>query len=201
MDIPQIIIFLVGVFIIIAFFYGGPGLSEARADLTTWAVTVSGVVTGVAVVNLYLHHGILIQRGGRSIIYDILLLLVCSVFLIVGVFLGTASAEFGWLASSISAPTGAASDAFLIYIIMGATYRAFRTRTKELVVLTIGGFATFVKNAPIFEAMSPAIPAFGNWWFDVPNMAAQRGLVATGALGMFALGLRVLAGYEKRFAD
>jgi hypothetical protein len=80
--------------------------------------------------------------------------------------------------------------------IVSASFRAFRLKNRESLVVTICCVFVLLMNAPIGEAIWPGFPAIGKWITDVMQTTGVRVFTIGVAIGTLALYIRTLFGKE-----
>jgi hypothetical protein len=103
---------------------------------------------------------------------------------------------FAWLASYVFIPLQATMFSLLAFFIASAAFRAFRVRNIEATILLIAAVVVMLGRIPLGEG---ALGPFTEWLMQVPNGAAQRGIIIGAALGAAALSLRVILGIERSY--
>ncbi len=106
---------------------------------------------------------------------------------------------FLWIYNNMYYPLSATMMGILAFSIIGGAIRTFRARTFEAGLLMLAAMLVWMNTAPIGAIIHPMLPSFGQWIIDVPNLAANRGLLICVAVGTIAMGLRQMAGMEKAY--
>jgi hypothetical protein len=96
-------------------------------------------------------------------------------------------------------PLSAAVYASLAFYVASAAYRAFRVRGIEAGILLVAGLVVLLAKAPIGDSISKSLPQLASWIINVPNVAAQRGIIICSAIGVMSTALRVILGLERRY--
>ena len=94
-------------------------------------------------------------------------------------------------------PNDTALLAMIGWLLVPATYRAFRARNLDATILLLSGVIVMLMNVPIGEAIWSGFPVVGQWISSIPNIAGQRAFIITVAIGIIILTLRTVLGYEK----
>jgi hypothetical protein len=115
-----------------------------------------------------------------------------------------------WVFSYIFNPLDATLFALLAFFIASAAFRAFRARSAEATVLLVAAIIMMLGRVPI-GSMIPVFPDinhFGHpftlsdvsqWSFNVPNGAAQRGILFGVVLSQIAISLRIIFAIERTY--
>ncbi len=94
-------------------------------------------------------------------------------------------------------PVAKAMLGILAFNVIEGGIRAFRVRTFEAACMVLSAMFVLYTTAPIGEMISPLIPAIGNWTVSVPQLAGNRGVLISFAIGAVALTFRQMIGMEK----
>lgn len=196
-QIMIIITFLVAMTVIIDAFFVLPGLSDASTEIQNWGVIISACATGLASVNLFRIHFHRVMRRRGEYINSIALLIVLVLQSFIGIFNGSDSVIYSFGFDNLQTPLGATMYALLAFWIASAAYRAFTARSVDSGILLISATIVMLGNAPIGEYIWNQFPVMKAWIMNVPNMAAQRGIMIGAGVGAIALGIRILMGIER----
>ncbi|HET9950928.1 MAG TPA: hypothetical protein VFS09_03945, partial [Candidatus Eisenbacteria bacterium] len=101
----------------------------------------------------------------------------------------------------------------LAFFMASAAVRAFRARNTEATILLIAGGIVMAGRVPLLEflaapfpplqpAASAASQSLGKateWIMNIPNGAAQSGIIIGAALGGASMAIRVILGIERGY--
>ena len=99
--------------------------------------------------------------------------------------------------NNLYSPLSVAVVALTIFFIATASLRAITARNTGAAILLVAAVFVMLAAIPIGDAISAQIPKWADWINKIPNMAGQRGILVTSAIGSIAFGLRVLLGLER----
>ncbi len=198
-DIPVAITFVVGIIVLVDYFVSNATLRETSSLLTGWGVVLSAFAVGIGTVSIVRRNLSLIQRRDAGYWYNIVLLATLAVMTFIGVFYTINHPVYDFVYFNVFTPLSVTVFGMLAFYITGAAYRAFKFRGVDSAIMLICAILVMLRNAPIGAAIWAGFPTVGNWLFDVPNVAAQRGIIISVAIGIIVLGVRVLLGYERGY--
>jgi hypothetical protein len=198
-ELPIGIAGLMAVIMLVEYFFKMPWLQNFAKDLRDWSTIVSAFALAFAAVNLTLLHtrNIAIKRSGWQ--YSIVMIACMFSFVVFGVFFGRTSAGFKFLWDAGLVPLGSAFYAMLVFQIATASYRSFRARNVDAALLLIAGVLVMLGKAPVGAAMWGGFVPITDWIMNVPNLAANRGIMIGAALGTVATGLRIMLGLDRAY--
>jgi hypothetical protein len=123
------------------------------------------------------------------------------------------STPFKWVEDNCFKPLQATIFALLAFFMASAAFRAFRARNTEATILLLAGVIVMFGRVPLLEMLATPFPALQpaaagasqslgkltEWIMDVPNSAAQAGIIIGAALGAAAMAIRVILGIERSY--
>ena len=123
------------------------------------------------------------------------------------------STPFKWMEENCFKPLQSTIFALLAFFMASAAFRAFRARNAEATILLVAGVLVMMGRVPLLEFLAtpfpPLMPAAAagsqwlgkltEWIMDVPNSAAQSGIIIGAALGAAAMAIRVILGIERSY--
>lgn len=197
-NVASAVLLVISVVIMLDFALKNPTLQGLATDLNNWAVVVGAFALGIGAYSLILRHGRMIARKGQLWPYSIILLGTMFVFTVTGLITGSiTSPEYNWIYSTIVMPISSTLYGMNAFFIASASYRAFRAKSWEALVLLVAAIFIMLKNAPIGGVISPILPQIGGEIWDFAGATGMRALLIGIGIGTLALGLRVMIGQEK----
>ena len=181
------------------FLIKNPGLQSLGKEVQDWTVVVSAFTLGLGAVSLLVLHGRKISRKESGWYNSIVLIVAILVIAFRGVVYGLSDDVYLFLLDNMLEPLSAAVYASLAFYVTSASYRAFRVKNLEAGVLLAAGLIVLLAKAPIGDNISPYLPQISDWILNVPNVAAQRGIIISAAVGVMSTALRTIAGLERRY--
>jgi len=210
--LPLILVFIVGILGIIPFLIPHPYVQKTddffRNDIMK-IVAAFALVLGLG--SLIRVHYDKIKRHRENWQYSWILLVTFAVTAIIGLFGGVAGTgplptrissfhfDIQSIYLNVEVPLGSTMFALLSFLMASAAYRAFRARSPEATLLLLSAFVVMIGILPFGDQISHRLPSFAQWIMDVPNVAAQRGILLGVALGMLATALKILLGIERNW--
>ena len=199
--IPSTITLVVGLVIFAEYYASIPSIKELAGFLTNTAVAIASLAIILGAINvLSIHGGHVVKRTKREDqwFFSLCLLVPMFVTAVAGLIPPIATHPvYSWFFGYLYQKPVLAVSSILAFYIGSAAFRAFRARSVEATILLLAGCITILAGAPIGSAVLPQITPVGEWFMSVPNMAAQRGIILTSAVGAVALAVRVFIGRER----
>ena len=87
----------------------------------------------------------------------------------------------------------------LAFFVASAAYRAFRARSLEATILLGAAVIVMAGRVPLGEYLLPGIGQISDWIMNVPNTAAQRGILIGVSLGGIAISIKIIFGIERAY--
>jgi hypothetical protein len=200
-ELPMIITFVFGIFMIIQYFIPHPIVNSMATALQGWAIIVIAFSYVLGSANILRISGEQVYRRQRDWPYKLVLVAGFLVMLITGLIGGIEQGSFAndRLFMDIYIPMSATMYSTLAFFIASAAFRAFRIRTWQAAVLAVTAVAVMLGRVPISRFIWTQFPDFVDWIMNVPNAVAQRGILIGAALGAIATGLKVVLGIERSY--
>jgi hypothetical protein len=183
-------------FILFETFIKFPGSSTIRSILTDYAVLLANFALLVGSILLIRFHGINVVKQAPGWYHSLVTLIMFFSMFLSGLFLPRLHS---YLYDNVFTPLSISLISYVGWYIYSMLYRATRARTLEATVLIICIIFILLTNAPIGETIWSGIPRIGSWLSDVPGMGGWRGFIMGAALGMFALAIRAILGFERSY--
>lgn len=216
-EIPLVITFLAGAFILVDFFVPHAAVSSAAEEMKQWGIIVIAASILLGIGNLIRVHSRKIARRQEGWGYSIIMLSVMAVLLWFGLWpgerlgpnemIGTVEegSYFNWMFHHMQVPLQSTMFSLLAFFIASAAYRAFRLRSAEASLLLIAAIIVMLGRVPLGQYLTRNLPEKATlpWITETimsyPNMAAFRGILMGAALGVMAMGLRIILGIERSY--
>ncbi|HBE72740.1 MAG TPA: hypothetical protein DDW31_01335 [candidate division Zixibacteria bacterium] len=201
-QIPLMLVLVLGIFFFIQFFVPSRLSTNIYQVSLQWLILISAFAIVLAIGSLVNHHLLKIKRRREHWPYSYATLaglVVMSLLGILGRFpgLGLLDEIYYRLYLFVQAPMDAAMFAILAFYMASASYRAFRARSKEALLLLVSGFFIMLGVIPLGALIWDRIPDIAEWIMMVPNMAAKRGILFGVGLGITATSLKIILGIER----
>jgi len=185
-------------YMLVEFFIPVPILTQGGVEIRTWGVIIAAFTMGLGVTTLVDNNLRIIRRRGRNWPYYLYSLILMCVMIVTGLMPPmTKHFVFLWLYNNAFSRLAQAMYSILAFFITTATFRAFRATTFASACVLVAGIFVILTLAPIGAAISPVIPVIGTWVQNVPNLAGMRAIVIGVGIGIVALGVRTILGYER----
>lgn len=198
-SLPGFVSTVTALIILLSRFFAAPSLKSASQRLLEWQVVVAAFALGLGAVNLiWVHTANIRFKRGRAWRLSYVTLAFLIVPTVVGIALTPKHPVYTWLFDSFYDPLGGSIGALLAFWICSACYRTFRIRNVQSVLLLASAIVVMIGRVGIGQTMWPFSTRLSEWIMNVPNSAVMRALGMVTALGMVAVGLRVVLGLERR---
>ncbi len=197
--VPLAVGFVSGLLVILKYFGDNPILNMLGTMVTNWRVTVAAFALGLGAVNLIQIHGRAVIAKSENRDSSILLLGSLAVFTVLGLTMGPGSPVYKWCWDNVYQPIYSGIASLLAFMIISASYRAFKIRNWQSTVLMVSAVIVMLGQIGVGSAISRYLPSWSQWIMSVPNTAGMRGISIGGALGAIALSIRVLLGFERSY--
>jgi len=190
-QIPIIICFCVGAFMLVQFAY------ETVVD---WTQTIYIFTLFVGVVGMIKYHAGKVSQRAPGYGYNIVTLAGLFVMALSGLIWGRGEGSlFTWIFDYVQAPMQATVFSLLAFFVASAAYRGFKARNVEAALLLIAAVLVMIGRVPIGDYISSYFPTVADWILNVPSMTARRGIFIGIGLGTIATSIRVILGIERTY--
>jgi len=194
-------------FMLIDFFVPHHNVSFYAEEMKQWGTIVIAASILLGVGNLIRVHSRKIRRRSEGWQYSLVTIAIMIVMFAFGGPWGTIEegSTFNWMFLNMQVPLQSTMFSLLAFFIASAAYRAFRLRSAEAGLLLIAAIIVMLGRVPIGQWMTRTLPEQAQlpWLTETimayPNMAAFRGILMGAALGVMAMGLRVILGIERSY--
>lgn len=197
--LPLVVGFLSGFIVILKYFVDEGIIAKVGTEIVGWRITVAAFALGLGAANLVQVHARAIARRERNWDSSLLLLATLAVFTVVGIAFGTNAPAYKWFWDNVYQPIYSAIASLLAFMIITASYRAFRVRNWQSAVLMVSALIVILGQIGVGGLIYSGLPGWSQWLMAIPNAAGMRGITIGGALGAVALSLRVLLGFERSY--
>jgi len=201
-QIPLIIIFVCGVFMIVQFFVPHEK-SEFLYEFIAldWPPIIGAFALMLGVLSLTRVSLAKIRRRSEAWQYSIVTLIglfVMSAVGIVGHYYQPSMDAFDWQFNYVMIPISATMFSLLAFFIASAAYRAFRARSALATILLLAAIAVMIRFFPLGPLTGP-VGDLSNWILNVPNLAAKRAIIIGVGLGIVSTAMKVVLGIERSY--
>ena len=203
--LPSAIAIAVSVFVLASVFLDIPILDAIGIYFVDIAIIIAAFALFLGLLNVLRVHARKIRERRGGSLYSLVLLIAMLVVLAVGLRpfpnqpSGPAQPVVQWIFEYIQAPIQATLSALLVFFIVTATYRLFRMRNLESIVIVVAALLVLVGQVTV--GLVPILGGLRDWILDVPAMAGVRGILLGVALGALLTGIRLLLGVERPYSD
>jgi hypothetical protein len=200
-SLPVVITFLLGVTFALQYYVPHPASEALLTKVSDWNRIIAGFAIILGVTSLLHTHYVKIKRKEAGWGYSAVMYLSMLVTLGIGLWSagkgeGTA---FGWLYNYIFVALQGTMFSILAFFVASAAYRAFRARTPEATILLLAAMLVMFGRVPLGEYLISGIGWVSDWIMNVPNTAAQRGILIGVSLGGLATSIKIICGIERAY--
>lgn len=197
--VPIIVSFIVGMGLMLDNFVKFAPLNTAAVSVRSWLVIIALFSIMVAALNLLLVHIPRIRKRSGTWTQSAVLITFMLLTIFTGVFMGTKNTIYATFYDGILNPGSTTVNSLLAFFIASAAVRTFKARSLESSLLLLTAILLMLSNVTIGSAISKYIPILGQWFTNVPNATAQRGLIITSSLAFVTISLRNILGLSTQW--
>ena len=201
-QIPLIIVFTCGVFMVIQFFVPHEK-SEYLYEFVAldWPPIIGVFAMMLGVISLTRVSVTKIKRrsdGWRYSIITLIGLFFMSATGILGHYYPPSTDIFDWQFNNFMIPISATMFSLLAFYIASAAYRAFRARSVLATILLVAAMIVMIRFFPL-GPLTGVVGATSDWILNVPNLAAKRAIIIGVGLGIVTTAMKVILGIERSY--
>ena len=181
-----------------------PGLTKIQEPLIDWAVIVGTMaLIFLGGLNVLAVHWNKIRRLEAGWVYSLFLWLGFGTMLAVGFRRGPDDELVSLIFKHVQFPLQATLFSLLAFFVATAAYRAFRLRSMESLAFLLVAVVVLLGQIPgwSLDALRGALPWARNWILTVMSLGGARGILLGVALGSIVVGVRLLLGIDRPYAD
>jgi hypothetical protein len=195
-QIPLVIALVAGLFGALSYVIMDPVIQGLREQMLAWLRLLSAFAIGLGIASFLRNHGNKMIRQVPGWAFNAVAIASFLVMAIVGLFGGIDEGTlFRQLFDYLQAPMEATMFSLLAFFIASAAFRAFRARSKEATLLL--GAAVIIMLGRVIDV--DWLSNITEWILEIPNGAAQRGIVIGVGLGIIATALKIVLGIERSY--
>jgi hypothetical protein len=215
-QLPVILAFIAGIVLWAQYYIPSKDSQDMLKVFTTsWAIILTGsaLVLGILSAIHYHYSKVKLHRPGYgySIVTLVTFFCVSFIGLIPIKYPGFSASTiqpdslFNWIFIHVFVALDATMFSLLAFFIASAAFRAFRARTPEATALLIAGCIVMIGRVPFGEWLGTLthgvvdLPIISSWILNIPNAAAQRGIILGVILSQVAISLRIIFGVERTY--
>lgn len=216
--LPLMLTFIAGMLPILSFLFRGPalldedptgnGILHVSDTFERWMVILAAAALLLGVVNVFQVNLRKISNRAQGWPYALVFLLALTITGFFGLWdafsrasntAWYAHAAYNWIVEAGFKPLQATMFSLLAFYVASAAFRAFRVRNVEAGILLAAALLIMLGVNPYVVRALPFLPDFTQWTLNIPNAAAQRGIIIGAALGAASMALRILIGIERSY--
>ena len=200
-SLPVLITFILGVMFTLQYYVPHPTSEALLSEVSVWNQIIAGFAIILGVGSLLHTHYLKIKRKEAGWGYSAVMYLSMLIMLGAGLWSGGKGADtmFGWLYDYVLVALQGTMFSLLAFFVASAAYRAFRARSPEATVLLLAAALVMFGRVPLGEYLISGIGRVSDWIMNVPNTAAQRGILIGVSLGGIATSIKIICGIERAY--
>ncbi len=185
-----------GIFGALSYVIMDPVVQGLREQMLAWLRLLSAFAIGLGIASFLRNHGRKMVRQVPGWAFNAVAIASFLTMAIVGLFGGIGEGTlFRQLFDHLQAPMESTMFSLLAFFIASAAFRAFRARSKEATLLL--GAAVIIMLGRVIDV--DWLSNITEWILEIPNGAAQRGIVIGVGLGIIATALKIVLGIERSY--
>lgn len=181
-----------------------PGLDKIQGGLIDWAVIVGTIaLVFLGGLNVLAVHWNKIRHLEAGWVYSLFLLLGFGVMLAVGFRSGPDGELASLVFRHVQFPLQATLFSLLAFFVATAAYRAFRLRSLESLAFLVVAVIILLGQIPGWKSddLRDFLYVSREWILTVGSLGGARGILLGVALGTIVVGVRLLLGIDRPYAD
>ncbi|KAF0111146.1 MAG: Uncharacterized protein FD147_1084 [Chloroflexi bacterium] len=194
---------VVGIVILIGYFVPSPSLAAIRTPMLNWAMTLAGIASLVAIINLIFGvHWKRLRESGSKQFFSAVVILSFLVTLTAGIFFGPSDSNYQKVVTAIQVPIETSLMAVLAITLAYSSLRLLQRQHNWmglLFFLSVILFLVINSGVMAFASDIPILQVLLSGFHNVP-VAGARGILLGIALGSLATGIRILIGSDKPYS-
>ena len=200
-SLPVLITFILGVMFTLQYYVPHPTSEALLSEVSVWNQIIAGFAIILGVGSLLHTHYLKIKRQEAGWGYSAVMYLSMLIMLGAGLWSGGKgeNSMFGWLYDYVLVALQGTMFSLLAFFVASAAYRAFRARSPEATVLLLAAAVVMFGRVPLGEYLISGIGRVSDWIMNVPNTAAQRGILIGVSLGGIATSIKIICGIERAY--
>lgn len=193
---PRFVLAACAIIMILAFFINVPVFESSATELSLILTPIVSIALPLGAISLARHHVVQIQKRKKNWQFSIVLLASLATFFLTIIIPSTTTIGTQ-LYTRVAGPINEAVMILMTPMLVSMAYRAFKIKSVHTGLFAICTIVVLAGNAPIGNAISPALPALTSWLNDYPNVGAMRAIIMGVALSVFAYSIRIIMGWER----
>lgn len=195
------IAFLVGLIVLVGYFFQIPILSDLRSLILDWAIVLAAVMVFIGVLNLVIVNNSKIQNKEKGGFYSLILIISLFVTLLLGLVLKPGHPVMDFIFYSVQLPIEKSLMALLAVTLLVASINLLRRQPNLFSVIFLG--TTLLILLGTVPLPFGGLPFVGDvlrpFFAQVLAASGARGILIGVALATLTTGLRVLFGADRPY--
>lgn len=197
---------LIGLIILLGYFFTGSLLDNTREMLLKWGTLLAAAAIFLGLFNLFTVHWDKVNDQTGEWVYSAILIFFFLVILVLGIIFGPDFEVLILFFNYVQLPVESALMALLAITLVTAGFRIVSQRRDIYSAIFIGtALLILLGNSPWLlsgeSGITQLVSSLRAWVAQVWAVGGARGLLLGVALGATATGLRVLFGADRPYGD
>jgi len=181
-----------------------PGMETIQRPLIDWAVIVGTVaLIFLGGLNVLAVHWTKMRRQQPGWVYSLFVWLGFGLMVGAGFVRGPDDELVRLIFRHVQFPLQATIFSLLAFFVATAAFRAFRLRSLESLAFLVVAVVVLLGQIPSWGLgfLQDALPWAREWILTVMSLGGARGILLGVALGTIVVGIRLLIGIDRPYAD
>ena len=223
---PIIIAFVMGIVMWARFYIPTEQSQTLQDEFMRWARILFGFAAMLGILSLLHHHWNKIKLKRPGFGFSVVTLVAFVIMALTGLLpiswswlgfaenLRSSHGPHMYMFEHMFVPMQATMFSVLAFFIASAAFRAFRARSIEATALLIAGCVIMIGRVPVGDWLATVttvemgglgarslinFPYVTDWLLNIPNAAAQRGIILGVILSQIAISVRIIFGIERTY--
>ncbi len=198
-QLPLVLVFVTALIPILGRYVAVGPFPSLLTGTAKWFQTASNFAWLLGAINLSIVYVSQVRKKRTNWMFSLYALVVMWGYSALGIIQTNQGVAYRWLFNAFYNPMVATMYSILAFYIVSAAFRSFRVRTVEATVLMGCAVLAMLGRVPVGKIIWSQIPDISQWFLNVPNTGAMRGILLGVYLGGYATMIRIIMGLERAY--